>query len=254
MREDNLSPLLGTMVLRRLKQRLGRFIFRHMPITRHLFNHLRWELRAVWVRVNSKFNPWQIYRIKKICSKTGLSVDIACSGTGRQGWVNVDLLAHKNLTLRYDCRRGLPFKDSSVERIRCEHFLEHLDYAQEAPYFLASCFRVLKQGGVLRIIVPDAERFLRAYQSASPADWSALGWDLNNLPEGFKTQMNIINHVFRQQEEHSYAYDFKTLLLLLRQAGFSRVEKSEFGVSLDPMLVFDQPVHRLYSLYVDAVK
>ncbi len=250
----DLSPLLGSMTLRRMKQYIGKAIIACLPITRHVFNHMRWELRAFWVRANNKFNPLYITKRRKLRQGNDLSVNIACGGTARKGWINLDLMSHKNLSLRYDCRKVLPFKEGSVARIRCEHFLEHLDSFEEAPYCLKSCYRCLKKGGVLRIVVPDAGRFLQAYQSGNKDDWSALGWDLNKLPEGFYTQMDIINHIFRQCEEHLYAYDLETISLLLERAGFSRIQKKEFGISLDPRLSDDLAAYKLHSLYVEAIK
>lgn len=35
--------------------------------------------------------------------------------------------------------------------------------------------------------------------------------------------MDIINHIFRQDHEHAYAYDFETLRFVLKKAGFNRI-------------------------------
>jgi predicted SAM-dependent methyltransferase len=242
------------MVLRKIKQRLGKLIIPRLPVTRHVFNHIRWELRAIWVRVNNKLNPLYILRKRKIRMGSELSVNVACGGSGKKGWVNLDLMNHKYVSLRCDCRRDLPLRQGSVARIRCEQFFEHLDHNEEAPLFLKSCYRSLKKGGVLRIIVPDAGRFLLSYQSGNKDDWINLGLDLENLPNGFHTKMDIINHIFRQCEEHMYAYDFETISLLLRRAGFDKVQKSEFGISLDSQLADDMPINKLHSLYVEAIK
>ena len=244
----------GMPTLRKAKQRLGRFLIPRLPMTRHVFNHFRWELDAWWVRLNSRLNPFYVARRIKIKSGDNLSVNVACGGGAREGWINLDLMIHKNLSLRHDCRKGLPLRKESARRIRCEHFLEHLDREEEAPFFLKSCFECLKTGGILRVVVPDAGRFLLAYPSGKKEDWAALGWNLDELPQGFHTPMDIINHVFRQREEHAYAYDFETLSRALRQAGFREIRKCEFGVSPDPQLCGDLPEHRLYSLYVEAVK
>ena len=46
--------------------------------------------------------------------------------------------------------------------------------------------------------------------------------------------MQLINAVFRQGQEHKYAYDYETLRLVLRQSGFSKVVPQTCGKSLDP--------------------
>lgn len=79
------EPLLGSMALRRMKQRVGRALIPRLPITRHLFNHLRWELRAFWVRVCHVINPWYIVRRIRFCQGSDISANVGCAGTGRAG-------------------------------------------------------------------------------------------------------------------------------------------------------------------------
>jgi predicted SAM-dependent methyltransferase len=148
----------------------------------------------------------------------------------------------------------MPFKNETVERIRCEHVFEHLDRKDEAPKFLSECLRSLKKGGVLRIIVPDLELFVKAYCSGNKQQWKAIGFDLDNLPWELETPMDILNHTFRQNGEHKYGYDFETLHRTATAAGFSKVAKTSWGVSQDPMLQDDLENHQPYSLYVDCMK
>jgi hypothetical protein len=46
------------------------------------------------------------------------------------------------------------------------------------------------------------------------------------FPAVYKTRMEFINSVFRQYGEHKYAYDAETLLLAMREAGFSDVSET----------------------------
>ena len=238
--------------LRRLKQRIGAYLIPRLPVNEHVFGHLRLEINCWWVRILNRCHPGFISARKRLLALRGASVNIGSSGTGTESWVNLDIGKHKGLSLRWDCRKSLPLSTDSVLRIRCEHVFEHLSYPDEVKPFLRECRRVLSPGGVLRIVVPDARRYLQAYCSGT--GWAELGWDLRQLPEGFETPMDLVNHVFRQEHEHQYAYDFETLKLRLEGAGFRRVELMEFGKSLNNELENDQPVHRPYSLYVEAVK
>ncbi len=251
---EKIEPLLGSTHLRKMKQSFGKILIPRLPVTRHVFNHFRWEVNALWVGLNNALNPFAAMKINEIVKKDDLSVNIGCGPLIKEGWVNVDLMNIKSISFRYDCRKRLPFRESSVSRIRCEHFLEHLDHLEEAPLLLASCLRCLKKGGTLRIVVPDAGTHLAAYESGRKEDWKALGWDLDNLPPDFYTPMDIVNHIFRQGDEHRYAYDFETLERMLTRAGFSKGVRTEFGASLDPQLRDDLPSHKPYSLYVEAVK
>jgi predicted SAM-dependent methyltransferase len=153
-----------------------------------------------------------------------------------------------------DIRKRLPFTDGSASRVLAEHVLEHLDFATDALNVAREVWRVLEVGGRFRVIVPDCERHLRAYIQGSCEGWQELGWDLSAMPADIHTPMHIINHVFHQGGEHLFGYDFDTLELLLKKAGFSFVERCRFGESRDPRLAIDLDVHKAYSLYVDAVK
>ena len=171
--------------LRRFKQAVGRMLIPTLPLRRHTFDHLRLELNALYVRFQNGFNPAYRYSKQRLRSATNVMVNIGCGGSGKPGWVNLDLMNHANLSLRYDCRTSLPLSAGVAQVIRCEHFLEHLDMVEEVPRLLESCYRVLSVGGTLRIVVPDARKYLLAYASNDAEHWQALGWDLEGLPQGF---------------------------------------------------------------------
>ena len=62
----------------------------------------------------------------------------------------------------HDLSRGIPFPDSSVDVIYHSHVLEHLD-RDAAHGFIQECARVLRPGGLIRVVVPDFERYCRNY-------------------------------------------------------------------------------------------
>lgn len=124
---------------------------------------------------------------------------------------------------------------------------------EEVPDFLRESVRVLRPGGVLRVIVPDASRYLQAYYTPDLSAFRALGVP-EPFPDDLPTRMDIVNHVFHQWHEHRWGYDFDTLADRLYRAGFSRVEQSTFLQCRDPRLAQDAPHHAPYSLYVDAIK
>lgn len=237
-----------------LKQRLGSFLIPKLPITKENFDKLRFEMNAMSVNLNNRINPIAISKVNRERAKTGLSVNIGAGPFGKDGWVNIDMFKYQNITLVYDCRKKLPFKDGTVDRIRCEHVFEHLDRKDESPSFLKDSLRCLIPGGVLRIVVPDLELFVNAYCAGTPEAWAALGFDLDNLPWGLETPMDILNHTFRQNGEHKYGYDFTTLRKTVMAAGFSNAEKMSWGRSADHALEDDLENHKPYSLYVDCIK
>lgn len=214
---------------------------------------LRFELHMLLVSLRSA------NRCRAYLKKKDLLVNVGAGNSGREEWINLDAFPETKINCLYDARKGLPFQNGSVKGIFSEHFFEHIDYTQEAPHFLRECYRVLRQGGVLRIIVPDAGKYLTAYarggwqelKNIRPLDdqmadhW--YGWTYN-------TRMELINYVFRQSTEHKFAYDFETIEFLLKKNGFQDVRKQEYGKSVMPEICIDLEIRQTESLYVEAIK
>lgn len=211
------------------------------------------ELRLAWVRWRTRQTP------QRYAQARDYWLNLGSGGRGHPGWINVDAFPAPGVTCLFDCRTRLPFADNTARGIYTEHFFEHIDYTEEVPHFLAECYRVLQPGGVLRIVVPDAEQYLRAYCETG---WEAISQVRGLGAEHFDhyaecyyhTKMELINEVFRQAFEHKFAYDFETLAFVLRRYGFRDVVQQAYGVSLQAELCIDQERRRSESLYVEGVK
>jgi predicted SAM-dependent methyltransferase len=57
---------------------------------------------------------------------------------------------------------GLPYKDNQFDVVYHSQVLEHFP-KERAADFLRECFRVLKPGGILRVVVPDLENIAGEY-------------------------------------------------------------------------------------------
>jgi SAM-dependent methyltransferase len=237
------------------KQQLGRWVYGHLPFSRREFDILRFEFRVARQRWANTLFPWRRVRIARLRKLRGISLNVGSGGRGRADWINLDATPnHADIFCTHDLRRPLPLADGSVTRILAEHVIEHLDFHDDVPRVFAEFYRVLEPGGVARIVVPDAERFMRAYLEARPELWIELGFADGRLPSDMSDPIELVNHVFHQGGEHCFGWDFAALARALRRAGFPRVERQSFGHSLDPALAIDQPNHAPYSLYVDAAK
>jgi predicted SAM-dependent methyltransferase len=160
------------------------------------------------------------------------------------GWINIDLSDEADLQL--DLREPLPFHDNSVAEIYSEHFLEHLSYPNlgdstaweietperpsEALAFLRECRRVLVPGGVLDLVVPDAESILIEYAARDIQPFPRYEWW---GPRWCNTPLHCVNYVFRQGSEHKYAYDEETLTAVLHAAGWEGVTRRAFDPAVD---------------------
>ena len=215
----------------------------------HILHPLIFEARLLWRRIAQRGTERNYRKASQIL------LNVGCGDSGHTGWVNIDAFRRKSVNCVYDCRKFLPFPDESVQAIFCEHFFEHLDYTEEVPHFLSECFRVLQPRGVIRIIVPDAEKYLRAYVQPG---WSELAHlRALNTESGetrYHTKMELINEVFRQAYQHKFAYDQETIEFLLKRYGFSKVIHQQFNQSLLPELCLDQLERAPESLYCEGQK
>jgi SAM-dependent methyltransferase len=89
----------------------------------------------------------------------------------------MDLSATGQDVIVHDLRLGFPFENESYEAVYGSHVLEHLQ-PEEAGFVLGECHRVLKPGGIIRIVVPDLEEIARLYLEAlERATAKTPGWD-----------------------------------------------------------------------------
>lgn len=91
-------------------------------------------------------------------------LNIGCGERYLPAWVNIDLDARGPGIVQHDIQKGIPFPDGIFGAVYHSHLLEHLskDYALA---FLRECHRVLRCGGVLRVVVPNLEQIVRCYLS-----------------------------------------------------------------------------------------
>ncbi len=234
------------------KNKLGQWLFPRLAPSRHVLDHVRLEINAWWARMRLRLHPRYRKLVRQLKSQRDLMVNVGCGPFGLPGWVNLDLFQHPNLTLATDCRRSLPLADQSCAGIHVEHFFEHLEHRHECPAFLHECYRCLSPTGVVRIIVPDAGMYARAY--AEPG-WEGMNRIMlgESKPEDvFRFKMDVLNWVFHQGSEHYGGYDAELLEHVLREAGFSRVKQCAWREGDFPGGPIDRELHRPYSLYFEA--
>lgn len=91
-------------------------------------------------------------------------VNIGCGTVYHPEWLNLDVVPASS-TVRYlDVRKGLPLADCQAVACFSSHVIEHLTPAT-ADAFLCEQQRVLKPGGILRVVCPDLAEICGAYLS-----------------------------------------------------------------------------------------
>lgn len=112
-------------------------------------------------------------------------LNVGCGSNFHSDWLNVDVVPASAAVMAVDVRKGLPFADQAFDAVYCSHVLEHLPQ-QQAANLLRHMHRVLRPGGVIRVVVPDLETLAREYlrlldqldrepgASAADYDWIML--------------------------------------------------------------------------------
>lgn len=148
-------------------------------------------------------------------------VNLGAGPDRKPGWVNVDNgvdddIWEKKLEGDHVEADALEYLDTladdSVDEIYAGHFLEHFEYGlddweqSEGHGLLTSCYRVLKSGGTIGIVVPDTKEVMRGYFSE--------GRDLDDICAGF-----LYSTI--QPSRHKWSWDLMTLRRALERAGFT---------------------------------
>lgn len=83
-------------------------------------------------------------------------LNLGCGSRLHPDWTNLDLVATAPEVIVCDLLSGIPFDDNLFDMVYHSHFLEHLD-RPSGRLLVKECYRVLKKGGLIRVVVPDLE-------------------------------------------------------------------------------------------------
>lgn len=223
------------------------FVFSHRTLAL-----IRWDLHFLRIRFDN-FIFFRSVRLLKCIRKNNSHPLYLNLGSGPRGldsdnWINIDGFKDTNVHFLCDFNRPFPFEPDTFDGIFCEHVLEHFTY-EDGRALMIECKRILKNDGVIRIIVPDGRKIQTWY--LNEPEWLVkYKQTISGLP------MEAVNSFFYQRYEHQCIYDAHLLIDSLLKAGFRSAELSSFETTVTGAknLVLDDSKYRLESLYVEAIK
>ena len=84
-------------------------------------------------------------------------MNVGCGRDYKHGWINIDISPHVSTDFLMDIRKDLlPAKDRTVDEIYISGVLEQIGSNDELLHAINECYRVLKDGGRMIVIVPNA--------------------------------------------------------------------------------------------------
>jgi predicted SAM-dependent methyltransferase len=146
-------------------------------------------------------------------------------------WLNTDIGLIPDV-MQMDATEPFPFADNTFECAFTEHMIEHVSHPR-GMRMLHECYRVLRHGGVIRVITPDLATIIGLYgRDQRPDQREYLQWFSQAFLQdgGAPTAVLAINAMFRLWG-HQFLYDETTLTHSMTQAGFKAVQRHNLGES-----------------------
>jgi len=181
-------------------------------------------------------------------------LNLGCGPNIAKDYVNADFFNNfqirkkdrRKLQWQLDLRFPLECDDNVFDGVFTEHTLEHLS-PLEVRNLLKELHRVMKKNAVIRMTVPDLEKYVDFY----------IGRYDNIDVSGFKNMYETGCEAIRnttQNYGHKSVWDFAELKLYLEGAGFEKIQKMSFGESADANLLLDSRERAWETLYVEGEK
>ena len=137
--------------------------------------------------------------------------------------------------VRYgDIVKGLPVGNESCSGIYCSHVLEHLAL-YDFRSALVNTRKILRPGGIFRLVIPDLEFFIAEYKSEDSCEAALEFMHATGLGELSRTTgIKGIAQAVWGNSRHRWMWDHRSLEGELYKAGFTQIRRAEFGDSCDP--------------------
>jgi predicted SAM-dependent methyltransferase len=89
-------------------------------------------------------------------------LNLGCGNRYHKDWINIDFHSESDDVIQHNLLTGIPLPDKSVDVVYHSHVLEHFS-KKDSVFFIQENHRVLKVGGIIRIVVPDLEQIAKDY-------------------------------------------------------------------------------------------
>ena len=194
--------------------------------SKKLINFLAWEFRKRNQVIEKKYVSAYLRcnRIRKL--------NIGCGGKRLSGWLNSNYQSRREGVIFLDATKRFPIADGEIDYIYSEHMIEHIPHGKGID-MLKECYRVMREGGVIRISTPDLMFLIKIYgNNRTKIEQKYIEWSMAAIPCCVKScdDTFVINNYVRDWG-HQFIYDEKTLQVSLEYVGFTNVKRKEFNIS-----------------------
>lgn len=126
-----------------------------------------------------------------------MKLNIGCGRDYREGWFNTDVSLEVKADVYFDIgKESILMEDSQAELVYISGVLEQIGPNEELKHALNECWRLLKQGGQIVIVVPNAKH---AIAHRDPMD----------IRKFTKATFNYFVDGFQEYRDYGSVYGFK---------------------------------------------
>ena len=93
-----------------------------------------------------------------------VKVNLACGDCFLDSWLNYDYAPNSTNVKKINLLKNLPLDSGVASIVYSSHYFEHIPENFVNP-FLSECYRIMKPGGMLRLVMPDFDEFCASYLS-----------------------------------------------------------------------------------------
>lgn len=200
-------------------------------------------------------------------------VQYGCGFSAGEGWLNFDasptlriekipFVGHKisaafsgnrarfPSSVRYgDICKGPLVPAGTADGVYASHILEHLSLS-EFRKALANTYKMLTDGGVFRLIVPDLLERARRYVSSAEEKSTAAEEFLRATLLGKEDRLSRLSSILRDtmgNSSHLWMWDETSITQELKRVGFNRIRRCNCGDSGIPMFDAVEEASRFYD-------
>jgi predicted SAM-dependent methyltransferase len=177
-----------------------------------------------------------------------LTVQFGCGWSAPESWRNFDAsptlrfervpilgrLHTKNASrfpanVEYgDIVKGLPIGAQSCRAVYCSHVLEHLCLA-DFRVALRNTHRVLRPGGIFRLVLPDLRYSIDQYVAGSACNAAMIFMEQTALGQARRTRgLRSLLAASLGNSSHRWMWDYESMQTELENAGFVEVRRASF--------------------------
>jgi len=152
-----------------------------------------------------------------------MKLHVGCGTNKLEGWINIDGVRSCQPDLVHDLTKPLPYGDLTVDELKAEGVLEHVDKYMRYCVF-SDWARVLKVGGSIHIGVPDFRKLLSRFYKFKFDDFVDTFFGENMWGSEI-----YIGHF----GNHKWGYSQASLTEFIRQFGIEPVEVKTKGLNIN---------------------